>query len=337
MSKNRNILEHGSSLHNYYDLGKVRLAMESADDLWKQTVYRGSIGEIRSAYIHGGKDFMFADYQQSITQDTLIKTEVGSHTGLEITFMLDMDQLTDQIDGRHSTYHGMQQNVHYIAPGSQVELYCEAGKYYRNFDIYIDLATLMSWNVDYAPLDKFINAMQLGKTRNLFEDRIPVTAQTLAIINDIKKTKMRGIAREIYMKGKVFELLSHQINYVTQKHCISEKKIKSNYYLGPYDIAIIEKIARHIEQNTASFTTVKEFSKQFGMNEHKLKNGFKAILGKPIFEYAQEIRMVKAKDLLCYSQKQIKEIAYEIGYKSSIAFTEAFKRYYGILPKDMRG
>ncbi|SHF25022.1 helix-turn-helix domain-containing protein [Pedobacter caeni] len=336
MSRIKNILEQGSSLHSYYDLSRVKAEMKEEQAIWKKTTYKGSLGEINSSYIDGGKEFMFADYHQEISCDTLIKTEVGQHTCLEMTFMLEMDELTDQINGEQNTYRAMQQNIHYIAPGSETELYCRSGKKYRNFDVYMDLSTLQEWKLDYAPLDALINAVQLGKSATLFKESIPVTASTKRILKEISSSGMTGIAREIYMKGKVFELLAHQINFVTQKIKVPEEKVRSNFRMGEYDINVIEKIARFIEGNTEPFTTIKDFSRRYGINEHKLKNGFKAHFGKPIFEYAQDLRMLKAKEMLQSSQKPIKEIAYEIGYKTPVAFTEAFKKYHDMLPKEIR-
>ncbi len=336
MNHEQDILEPGSSLHSYYDLGKVKKIMHEEDSMWLQTVYRERMGEVRSFYIDGGRDFMFADYRQSIERNTLIKTEVQDHTTVEMSFMMRMDNLTDRVNGKLTTYNSMRQNMHYVAPGSSVELYCRKDASYHNFDVYLDMKTLIKWELNYRPLDNFINSIQQKQTANLFKEEIPVTAATQCVLNEIKRCSMTGIARNIYMKGKVFELLAHQINHSERKEKLTGKQITSNFQLEEYDLDIIQKIARDIESNSKPFATIQDFSRFYGINEHKLKNGFKAIIGKPIFEYAESIRMDKARNLLMHSSKPIKEIAYEIGYKTPIAFTMAFKRHCGMLPKDFR-
>ena len=62
-----------------------------------------------------------------------------------------------------------------------------------------------------------------------------------------------------------------------------------------------EKIleARYIiEQHLDHPQTIRELSRKVAINECYLKKGFKALVGKTIHEYQQELRIAKAKDLL---------------------------------------
>eukprot|EP01133_Synstelium_polycarpum_P004836 gene4836-5623_t len=335
MSQNR--LEPGSSLHQYYDLCRVKKKMEEQQSLWLDTVYEGKMGRVNSSYTDGGTEFTFADYRQQIHTDTLIHSQVSEHSSVEMTFLLHMDKLMDQIDGKFNAYHSMQQNIHYVAPGSQVKLFCEKGKRYHNFDVYIDLKSLIKWELPYKPLDTFINAILNRKTAKLFPEDLPVNAATMALLNDIRNCRMKGVARDIYMKAKVFELLSHQIDcHEKRKNEPRQQLIKNKYQLGPYDLDLIQKIAGFLEKHADAFTSIHELSRIYGMNEHKLKNGFKAVYGKALFEYAQDIRMNRAKNLLLSTNRSVKEIAYETGYKTPAAFTAAFKRYFDLLPRDLK-
>ena len=82
--------------------------------------------------------------------------------------------------------------------------------------------------------------------------------------------------------------------------------------------------------------TIVELSKLIGINEYKLKKGFKELFGTTIFGYVHSLRMNQAQYLLRETDKSAKEIAYEIGYSSPQHFSHAFKRKFGVSPKFAR-
>jgi AraC-like DNA-binding protein len=53
-----------------------------------------------------------------------------------------------------------------------------------------------------------------------------------------------------------------------------------------------------------------------------------------VFGYLTNQRMEKAKKLLCSGQFLITEVAMMVGYSSSSHFTAAFKRQFGITPRE---
>ena len=82
--------------------------------------------------------------------------------------------------------------------------------------------------------------------------------------------------------------------------------------------------------------TIVELSKLTGINEYKLKKGFKELFGTTIFGYIHHSRMSLAKRLLLGTDKSAKEIAYETGYSSPQHFSNAFKKQFGITPNNVR-
>ncbi|MCX2745335.1 AraC family transcriptional regulator [Mangrovivirga sp. M17] len=82
--------------------------------------------------------------------------------------------------------------------------------------------------------------------------------------------------------------------------------------------------------------TITELSKLSGINEYKLKKGFKELFGTTIFGYIHKSRMSLAKKLLLGTDKSAKEIAYQTGYNSPQHFSTAFKKEYGISPNSVR-
>lgn len=77
--------------------------------------------------------------------------------------------------------------------------------------------------------------------------------------------------------------------------------------------------------------TIQELSRIVFMNEFKLKKEFKATFGITIHQYAIKVRMKNAVNLL-KQQQQIKEVAYQLGYKNASHFIANFKSHYGYTP-----
>lgn len=77
-----------------------------------------------------------------------------------------------------------------------------------------------------------------------------------------------------------------------------------------------------------------ELAHKCGLNDFKLKSGFKQLYGNTVFGYLGNLRMEVALRLL-KEQKSVRLVAEEIGYKNPQHFTAAFKKKYGVLPSQV--
>jgi len=90
-----------------------------------------------------------------------------------------------------------------------------------------------------------------------------------------------------------------------------------------------------IEQHIDQPHTIRELSRKVAMNECYLKKGFKALFGKTIHEYQQELRIAKAKELLQVQGLSVTDVANTLGYSSISHFSTAFKRVTGLKPCEL--
>lgn len=137
-----------------------------------------------------------------------------------------------------------------------------------------------------------------------------------------------NLLKSVYYKAKILELLSFLFDATEQN------LYEACPFLKEKDNVERIKQARNILiDNLTSPPGITELAKEIGMNEYNLKVGFKNVYGLPPFKYLQEHRLNLSKKLLGEGQKQVAEIADEIGYKSSSHFIEAFKKKFGNTPK----
>ncbi|HUB59484.1 MAG TPA: AraC family transcriptional regulator [Puia sp.] len=109
---------------------------------------------------------------------------------------------------------------------------------------------------------------------------------------------------------------------------------------SPYTNAGIDGIhaARDmIRDNIRRHFAIPEIAQRIGLNEFKLKTGFRELFGQGIYGYLQSVRMQEGARLLTETRLTIKEIADKTGYRSVNSFIKAFRKRFGVTPGGYRG
>ena len=94
----------------------------------------------------------------------------------------------------------------------------------------------------------------------------------------------------------------------------------------------VECICSYIENNLSADLSSKTLCDLAHINEGKLISAFRNIKGKTPQNYIRERRLEHGRILLLESDCGINEIAMIVGYRNQGAFSDAFKRAYGIPP-----
>lgn len=84
-------------------------------------------------------------------------------------------------------------------------------------------------------------------------------------------------------------------------------------------------------QDLSSPPTIQQLSLEVGLNQLKLKQGFKTLFGSSIYALFQKHRMEHARLLL--RNHNVTEVAMTMGYSNISHFSAAYRKQFGILPK----
>jgi len=106
--------------------------------------------------------------------------------------------------------------------------------------------------------------------------------------------------------------------------------------LPPYDMDKIQEAGEYLLENLDTPFTLVELARKVGINDYKLKRGFKKFFDITVFEFLMRARMEKARQLLLETDLPIKEIAMILGYRSIANFSAAFKKYMGLPPSKLK-
>lgn len=102
-----------------------------------------------------------------------------------------------------------------------------------------------------------------------------------------------------------------------------------------YD-ACIKKSIKYIENNLKRKIELKELADNVFLSKYHFHRIFHAMVGEPVAEYIRKRRLMEAANDLLNTDEKIIDIAFEYQFGSQEAFTKAFKKLYGIPPREFR-
>ena len=150
-------------------------------------------------------------------------------------------------------------------------------------------------------------------------------------IREIQHSPYQGRLQEVFLLSKSLELLVLQVEAFEAFRSRNAQFIRSD--ADKKKLQAAKEIVRQRLQNPLSLG---ELAKEVGINEYKLKKGFKELFGTTVFAYLAQLRLENACRLLRDTQQNVKEIAYELGYASPQHFQRVFKQQYGVTPGQFR-
>jgi AraC-like DNA-binding protein len=100
--------------------------------------------------------------------------------------------------------------------------------------------------------------------------------------------------------------------------------------------AQLESVRERLHAEFDRPLTVPELAHAAGTNESKLTRLFRARYGMPVHDYLRTLRLNKARELLTAGEHSIGDIAARVGYEHAANFATAFKRHFGISPRQAR-
>jgi AraC-like DNA-binding protein len=150
-----------------------------------------------------------------------------------------------------------------------------------------------------------------------------ISPEISLILQHLLGHKYEGRIKRLFLEARIFELIIIYIN---------QKQEKPTVTLKQEDIIKIMLAKQLVEQDIQKPNSLIELSRKAGINDYKLKKGFKELTGHTVFGYLYKIRMEKAHYFLSKEKRTVNEVAFLVGYKNAQHFIAAFKKQYHILP-----
>lgn len=104
--------------------------------------------------------------------------------------------------------------------------------------------------------------------------------------------------------------------------------------LHPDDLSAVQSVRDRIETDPVTVPDIATLAREYAVSESKLSRDFKRAYGVSIHACIIGARLEEAARLLSSGQMSVAEVAERVGYAKHSQFSEAFRRRFGVLPKD---
>lgn len=197
------------------------------------------------------------------------------------------------------------------------------------FDIHkVVLRSFISSSEDEMP--KSLQNLARSARKEIYRRIRDIQPKMSVVLGQILHCPYQGMVKRTYLESKVIELtalvLDHEVT--TQQGEIKKGALK------PEQIERIYYAKEILLRDMNNPPSLAKLSQQVGLNEFTLKQGFRQIFGTTVFGELRSHQLDIAKHLLAEQNISVSEIAAIVGYGSATALARAFRREFGISPKE---
>jgi len=182
--------------------------------------------------------------------------------------------------------------------------------------------TLFSKEANYIP---FLSEENINRK---YYDNSEIKPTVLVVLKQIINSNINSSIRDLYIKGKIYELLSLHF----QKGEVADGEF-CPFLVDEQNVLKIRKAKDIIIARMAEPPSLQELATEIGLNIKKLKEGFKQIYGDTVYSFLFDYKMEHARRLLETNQYNVNEVGTKVGYSTASHFIAAFKKKFGTTPK----
>jgi AraC family transcriptional activator of pyochelin receptor len=148
------------------------------------------------------------------------------------------------------------------------------------------------------------------------------------VLKQMLSCPYQGVMKRLYFEGKALELMALTLT----RMLADDHRQPATLLLRPDDIERIHKARDVLLDKMDEPPSLLALARQVGLNDFKLKRGFRQVFGTTAFGYLHEQRMERARQLLEERRLNVTEVACTVGYANPSHFAGAFKRRFGVNP-----
>lgn len=177
---------------------------------------------------------------------------------------------------------------------------------------------------------KLVSVFSDAKSEKSFLHEVNYNIPTSECIRHIAGNGYKGLVRSSFAEAKSLELLALQLKQFADDLDPDTRFVT----LKRYDLDKILKAKEILVSDLQNAPTITDLAKLIGVNQQKLKKGFKQVFGKTINQYLRDARLEAAKYMIMDGSDSIQDVAERVGYSNRGHFARKFREKYGMLPKD---
>jgi AraC-like DNA-binding protein len=241
-------------------------------------------------------------------------------------------RMLNEINGREYCFKANEHSMHYHPQFVGIADY-NSHEQYKFFEVHFTAPFFLELAKDSSPLlMQFAEKVQTGSIAELSKDNLPISFAMHQCIHEIMNNQLTGGLKLLFLQSKCIELLTLQVQMFED----NVSKSSSVICKSDYDKDCIHYAKDYLIQHAQEPPSLIELAKIAGVNEFKLKQGFREVFNTTVFGYLSDYKLNQAQKLLLGGHMPIKEIAEQLGYSSVQHFNNAFRKKFGVPPGKVR-
>jgi AraC-like DNA-binding protein len=254
---------------------------------------------------------------------------------VEMHFTLQGDGvMKNLLSGKEYRFKTNEHNMHYTP------VLAATGEYggherYKFMEVHFTTRFFFELAKDSSPsLMRFAETIAKGNENDLSRENMPISFAMHQCIHDIMNVKLTGGLKLLYLQSKCIELLAMQAQMY--EDALNVSATTPSLIVKPgHDTDSIYYAREYLLQHAAQPPSLTELAKIAGINEFKLKQGFRALFNNTVFGYLADHKLNQARDLII-GNIPIKDVADRLGYSSVQHFNSAFRKKFGVPPGKLK-
>ncbi|MCC5917027.1 MAG: helix-turn-helix transcriptional regulator [Cryomorphaceae bacterium] len=235
------------------------------------------------------------------------------------------EEVTFVFSPHYSKTLGINKSFFLYDPGKDVPISLFGGIDSKLVHIHTTIAHLHELFVSDAPEMAFLSSE--NAERKYYEER-PLPPSIIAPLQQLFNARLSPQAQRLFIKGKLYEILACYFSHD------SASDVESCPFLQDEDsVKRLKKAKDILITNYTNPPSIAELAKKVGINDTKLKSGFKEVYGNTVFGFVLDYKLEISRGMLESRKYKINEIAFHIGYSNPSHFISSFKKKYGVTPK----
>lgn len=159
---------------------------------------------------------------------------------------------------------------------------------------------------------------------------MPVSRRIMSLAEEVATPSCHGVVGQLLAESCAFELLARAFSGFQEQ----AKALPS--HLSYRDRARLQRVRDMIVANPEAHFTLDGLAREAGMSMTVLKTKFSALFGQSVFSFLRDVRLSYAKEGLENEGWSVSQAAHFVGYRHHSNFSTAFRRRYGVSPREFR-
>lgn len=155
------------------------------------------------------------------------------------------------------------------------------------------------------------------------------TPEMEVVLHQILHCPYHGLTKRMYLEGKALELLTLQFSQFVQ-----DDRISQSSGLRSDDVERIHYAREILLARLHNPPSLIELARIVGINDNKLKLGFRQVFGTTVFGYLHHCRMERSRQYLKAGDMTVSDVAKAVGFVNRGYFAASFRRKFGVNPGD---